>query len=407
MLAIRNARVIDGTGRPPVEACSILIEDGKFTAVSPDACIPDAASVFNADGRTVMPALLEAHTHFSGSSGFDRPGFGQCRTSYEYSEAREMFLRWGVTAVRTCGDVCPDILDFRDAQQNGSFAFASPRVVSVGPWFQRAEGHPAFTVGPQVGLSDPGVVARACIMIDESTDIEAEVDRVADMNVDAVKVFLADIDKGNYPVSVPVLEADKVRRVTDAAHRRGKKVLCHVDGPDEMRTAAECGVDCIEHLFANGQTDTELSDELVTLLLEKGIQVDPTMICIRRWDDQVPGARPVYEDLKQAVKKLYDAGVPLYVGCDSGIPFVPFGLSLHDEMFCLNEAGIPAAEVLHMATQKNAELLGLSDCLGTIEPGKDADLILLREDPLTDIRNTKTIDRVWMQGRIVTDLTGE
>lgn len=91
------------------------------------------------------------------------------------------------------------------------------------------------------------------------------------------------------------------------------------------------------------------------------------------------------------------------VGCDAGIPFVPFGEAVHDEMECLVEAGIPPIEVISMATSGNAKLLHMDDRIGTIEPGKDADLIILEKDPTEDIRNTKTIERVFLKGRIVTD----
>jgi imidazolonepropionase-like amidohydrolase len=100
--------------------------------------------------------------------------------------------------------------------------------------------------------------------------------------------------------------------------------------------------------------------------------------------------------VKKAVMKCYNAGIPMAVGCDAGIPFVPFGEAVHDEMACLNDVGIPPLEVITMATSGNAKLLGMDDHIGTIEPGKEADLIVLEKDPLEDIKNTKTIELVFL-----------
>ena len=402
MFAIINARIIDGTKKPPVENGTILVENGVISKVGTGVPLPEGISVLNAAGKTVIPGLLDAHTHFGGTSGFERPGFGLPVETVDYAEAREGFLRWGVTTVRTCGDVSPEILDFRDAVNEGTFAYPSPTVVAVGPWFQKMNGHPAFTVGLAAGMAEPDRREKSCILIDEATDIEAEVKRVAQMNVDAIKVFLGHINKTNYPTPVPKLSREELRRVVTAAHENGKTVLCHVDEPSELLEASLCGVDCVEHLMAVGAQETVLTDEMVEVLLKNHTKVDPTMICMKAWDNgQLKGAEPVYEKLKTAVKKLYDAGVPLYAGCDSGIPFVPFGESLHDEMSCLCEAGIPAAKVLQMATLGNAQLFGLAKKTGSIEAGKAADLVALNADPLENIENTKKIAWVIKDGKIV------
>jgi imidazolonepropionase-like amidohydrolase len=405
MLALKNARLIDGTGSEPVEGVTILIEHGRFVSVGKDAPVPAGASVIDLHGKTVIPGLSDAHTHFGGSGDFDRPGFGYRRETYNYAEARESYLRWGVTTVRSCGDIGPEVLSFRDDEQSGKVQ--SPRVLAVGPWFQAKGGHPAYTVGPQVGLKDQATMDLACIIVDEATDIEAEVARVVAMNVHEIKVFLGHINKGNYPIPVPRITEEQLRRIVAAAHGLGKRVICHVDDPEEMMEAAQCGVDGVEHILGDGATKTEVSQELIDLLLEKHIVVDPTMISILRWDHQVPRSQPVFQYLKAAVKKFYDAGVTLAVGCDSGIPFVPFGESLHDEMSCLVKAGIPELEVLHMATLGNAQVFHRDQDLGSIQPEKRADLVVLDADPLEDIKNTKTILLVMKDGCIVRDqLTG-
>ena len=401
MLVFKNARLIDGTGRPPAEGCTIVIEGGRFLRVSETPGIPDGANVIDLRGKTVIPGLIDAHTHFSGSSGFDRPGFGRRRETYDYAEARESFLDWGVTTVRSCGDIGSEILSYcRDQEAERP---ASPRVLAVGPWFQAKGGHPGFTVGPMVGLEDEETLRDAAVIIDDGTDIEAEVSRVAAMGVFEIKAFLGHVDKGNYPVPVPHMTEAQLSRIVRQAHALGKRVICHVDDPSEMETAVRAGADGIEHALAVGAEETEFSPELLGMLAARGTVVDPTMISILRWERQVPGALPVYEKLRAAVRRMYEAGVTLAVGCDSGIPFVPFGESLHDEMGCLTEAGIPPLEVLRMATGGNAAVFGLDGELGSIAPGRLADMLVLDADPLENIENTKKILLVLQGGRILRD----
>ena len=401
MLVFKNARLIDGTGRDPVRNSTIVISDGCFSRVDTNPEIPENAHVIDLQGKTVIPGLSDAHTHFSGSSDFDRPGFGRRHQTYNYVEAREAFLYWGVTTVRSCGDIGPDIMAYCKEQEKSPFP--SPRVLAVGPWFQAPKGHPAFTVGVQVGLKDPETLREAAIVMDDAADIEAEVERVVSMGVFEIKAFLGHVDKGNYPVPVPQMSQQQLGRIVKKAHELNRRVICHVDDPAEMELAAGAGVDGIEHILANGAEHTELSRELVDLLVKQKTVVDPTMISILRWDHQISKAEPVFPALKRAVRQLYEAGVSLAVGCDSGIPFVPFGESLHDEMKCLTEAGIPAKEVLRMATLGNAEIFGLAEKLGSIEPGKRADMIVLNADPLEDIQNTKSICLVLKDGQILRD----
>lgn len=394
MLAIKNVRLIDGCGAAPVENAVILIENGIFTKVTPEAEIPSDASVINANGLTAIPGLIDMHTHMSGSSGFDHPGAGTRTETYDYVEARESFLRWGVTTVRTCGDFAEEMLAFRNDVQHGKFT--SPRIVSCGPFIQHPKGHPWATVY----MKNPAVSEKGCLFADDGRSIEEQVAYLASIGVDFIKVFYAHLNKMDYPNPVPRLTKDQLRRVVDSAHLNGLKCACHVDGPEEMMDATEVGVDIIEHMIGAGNECSEFTDEQVEKIKASGASIDPTMISVLRFDD-TPGFRSVWEDLKKAVKQFYDAGIPLTVGCDSGIPFVPFGESLHDEMNCMVEAGIPATDVISMATYGNAKALGLDERVGSIAPGREADLILLGSDPIADIAATKDIRLVLKQGKVM------
>ena len=397
MFALTNVNLIDGTGKEPIPQCTILMEHGKFKEIGTDIPVPSGAMVMDLQGKTVIPGLIDAHVHISGSSRLDRPGMSHLVPSYDFAEMREGCLRWGVIAVRSCGHFMEETLAFRDGVNNGTIE-RSPRVCLSGPMFQSRGGHPCYTVF----MSDPEVEQDACAVIDDDTQIEPIIRQSKEQGVDFTKIFYAHLNKMDYPNPVPRISKQKLKEIIDVSHQYGLSVTVHVDCPAEMLDAVQCGADCIEHMIGAGELENKISDELIDLTKKSGAVVDPTMISIKRFDPM--GSAPsIWDAVKEAVRKCYDAGIPMAVGCDAGIPFVPFGEAVHDEMACLNEAGISPLEVITMATGGNARLLKMEDRIGTIEPGKDADLIVLGKDPLEDIRNTKTIQLVVSKGKIVTD----
>ena len=397
MFALTNVNLIDGTGKEPIPQCTILMEHGQFKEIGTDIPVPSGAMVMDLQGKTVIPGLIDAHVHISGSSRLDRPGMSHLVPSYDFAEMREGCLRWGVIAVRSCGHFMEETLAFRDGVNNGTIE-RSPRVCLSGPMFQSRGGHPCYTVF----MSDPEVEQDACAVIDDDTQIEPIIRQSKEQGVDFTKIFYAHLNKMDYPNPVPRISKQKLKEIIDVSHQYGLSVTVHVDCPAEMLDAVQCGADCIEHMIGAGELENKISDELIDLTKKSGAVVDPTMISIKRFDPM--GSAPsIWDAVKEAVRKCYDAGIPMAVGCDAGIPFVPFGEAVHDEMACLNEAGISPLEVITMATGGNARLLKMEDRIGTIEPGKDADLIVLGKDPLEDIRNTKTIQLVVSKGKIVTD----
>ena len=397
MFALKNAVLIDGTGKEPIPQWTILMEHGQFKEIGTDIPVPSGAMVMDLQGKTVIPGLIDAHVHISGSSRLDRPGMSHLVPSYDFAEMREGCLRWGVIAVRSCGHFMEETLAFRDGVNNGTIE-RSPRVCLSGPMFQSRGGHPCYTVF----MSDPEVEQDACAVIDDDTQIEPIIRQSKEQGVDFTKIFYAHLNKMDYPNPVPRISKQILKEIIDISHQYGLSVTVHVDCPAEMLDAVQCGADCIEHMIGAGELENKISDELIDLTKKSGAVVDPTMISIKRFDPM--GSAPsIWDAVKEAVRKCYDAGIPMAVGCDAGIPFVPFGEAVHDEMACLNEAGISPLEVITMATGGNARLLKMEDRIGTIEPGKDADLIVLGKDPLEDIRNTKTIQLVVSKGKIVTD----
>lgn len=397
MLVLKNARILDGTGAPPLEGRCIVVQEGRIAAIC-DAVPDGSGHVLDLRGMTVIPALCDVHTHFSGSGVPALAGMYGRLASRSYAEAREDYIRHGVLNVRTAGDFAGDMLAFQSDSLAGKLR--SPRVYACGPMFQARGGHPCYTVFG----SDPEIEQKACIIVDDDTDIEGEVARVAAAGAKWIKAFYAYINKPAYPASAPSLTPRVLARIAMAAERENIPLMVHVDDIDGAILAAELGARSVEHLINNGvEAPRAIGDSEIARLKATGATIVPTMVSVRHADGSLPGAPLVYDALKVSVKRLYDAGVPLGVGCDSGIPNVYFGDSLHGELACFVEAGIPPLEALRLATSGNAGLLGIQQELGTVEPSKKADLVVLGSDPLQKIENTRDIRLVMMEGRILHD----
>ena len=397
MLAFINARVIDGTGNPPIESAAVIVNGARIEAVGTDLPIPEGVTVIDLVGRTLLPALSDAHTHFGGADLLSRPGLGGRDITYDYALNSDVNLQWGVTTIRSAGDFMPDIVSYRnDVESNGLHA---PRILTAGRMFMAPGGHPLDTVF----MHNEAIRDNACILCHDDTDIDAEVKNLADAGVDWIKAFLSTMNKMNYPHPVPRLPHETLKKIVDAAHKYGKPAMLHVENPDDMMEAVELGVDSIEHTIGVGSRSFEMSNDLLSKLRSSGTYVVPTLSAIKAHDCMPEGAELVCPHLEIAVKRMADAGVCLGVGCDSGIPFLPYGECVHTEMELLVELGLPPLEVLCIATRDNAKLFRLDNTLGTIKAGKLADLVVLDADPLSDIRNTRQICLVIKEGRIAAD----
>ena len=279
MFALKNVNLIDGTGKEPIPQCTILMEHGQFKEIGTDIPVPSGAAVMDLQGKTVIPGLIDAHVHISGSSRLDRPGMSHLVPSYDFAEMREGCLRWGVIAIRSCGHFMEETLAFRDGVNNGTIE-RSPRVCLSGPMFQARGGHPCYTVF----MSDPEVEQYACAVIDDDTQIEPIIRQSKELGADFTKIFYAHLNKMDYPNTVPRISKENLKLIIEISHRYDLSVTVHVDSPAEMLDAVECGADWIEHMIGAGELDNEISPELLALTKKSSAIVDPTMISILRFD---------------------------------------------------------------------------------------------------------------------------
>lgn len=395
MLVLKDAVLVDGGS---AQLGNMLIQGEIILESGPGCPIPEEAQVLDLKGSYVIPGLIDAHTHLGGSASFERPPHTGRFVSYDYAQHREAALEWGVTAVRSAGDFMPDIVEIRNLASSGQIR--SPRIQTAGRMIQAPGGHPWNTVFFQ----NPETAAHELIFAGPDTDLELEVAKLADEGVDWIKLYISEDDVTRWPQKLPRLSDDQLRQATCAAHSLGKAVMAHVDNFDGMRLAVEVGADSIEHVLNNGANHGLTPDEtLLRQLVDKNIWVVPTMTATKYHDGSIPQAQPIMPWLMDGVGKLIQAGVRLGVGCDSGIPLVPYGQCVHEELELLCQAGMTPEQALSAATRGNAELLGWEGQAGILAPGGWADLVVLGSDPRTDISHTQDIQMVLQGGHVVID----
>jgi imidazolonepropionase-like amidohydrolase len=377
--AMTGATIVDGTGRPAIADGVILVRDGRIAGVGPRASVTIPADVPSVavDGKTVIPGLWDMHTHV---------------TQVEWAP---VYLASGVTTVRDMGNEFEFITSLRDAI--ASKRALGPRIVAA-------------------GLVDGGG-PNAFGVYDAATPEEAKraVAKYHDAGFQQIKIYNL--------VTPPIVEA-----ICAEAHRLGMTVTGHVPNGMTIEQAASAGMDHIAHLAIRGEAGSDEVQKTIGFLRDHKTVIDPT----QSWNELLghaagtpiaafqPGVLKIPSPLNRVfsnagaagidaatararlerglriVKALHDAGVPIVVGTDEGIP----GHSVHREMELYVEAGLTPMEALQAATIVAARAMRMDGELGTIEPGKRADLVVLNASPLDSIRNIRSVRWTISDGRV-------
>jgi hypothetical protein len=425
---IRGATVIDGTGAAPRPGTCVLIEQDRIAAIGPDAefALQPDGEVFDARGLTVMPGLIDCHVHIG----------------HLPEEMAPLYPRFGVTTVRDTGGNLDQLVALRDRIASGSLV--GPRLFFCGPLFdtppvvwegitcavERAEdvaaAMPAVAAAGAVAAKiyvgvRPPLVA-AIVRIAREHGLPATGDLGATSATEAIAAGIAGLEHASsaYLDLVP-------------PERQALMALFHEQGPAVWRREWNRGL-------AEAEGDGPAARRLADLIAERDVAYDPTLVvldCLGHltdsrvvdapevglvpaelragWQERVEGRRTnwtavdfenssrAFATMRAFTTTAYQAGARFLVGSDAPNPFVVPGASLHRELELLVEAGLPPAAVLRMATQGNATALRAADDLGTLAPGKKADLVVLDADPLEDIRNTRRIRLVVQNGAVVAE----
>ena len=416
-LVIEGARLIDGTGGPPIENAVIVIADDKIQQVfgKGEKPSPKDARIIRAEGKTVIPALFDIDTHI-GQQGLEAAA--QALTNYLY---------FGVVNISDTGVTLIHGEGLKKLEREGKLI--APRIFEAGPTFTVVGGHPIPTNRALGRAIDP----RTLTQIDGPETAVKEVRRYrSQLKVATLKTVMESGGVLGYPrMSVETLKA-----LAYEAHRAGLKVYAHAIQLADIRDSLNGGVDLVAHGLVEALTPESdiarmmaknkvswlpgLNNSEAAIKLFDHAEIfndpqvrksvpsryvdmarDPKILASMR--PRLEGSRVRFDSSKKTVKVLYDLGVNILVGTDStGAPHrMFFGWDLHREMELLVEAGMKPMDVIVAASRRAAEYLGQEKTLGTIEPGKSADLIILSQNPLEDIRNTRKIEQVIYAGRII------
>jgi len=396
--AFTGARVIDGTDRPPMDDATIVVADGRVQSVAPAARaqVPANAERISLQGKTVIPGLVNAHGHVGNTEGMEQGHYSAANVQRDL----KTYAAYGVTTVFSLGDDHAAGILARDQQRT--------------PALNRAR---LFVAGP---VLEPKTIDEARTLVDQNVA----------MKVDIIKIRVDD-NLGTTPKMRPEI----YKAVIDEAHKKGMRVAVHLFYLDDAKALLDAGADFVAHSVR----DTDVDDAFVAMLKRRDVCYCPTLmrevstftyastpswfsdpLFLKHADARTvaalkePGRQQEMKNSRAAqrykagldvasrnVKKLSDAGVKIAMGTDTGPPARFQGYFELMELELMAKAGLTPAKVLASATRDAARCMKLDREVGTLEPNKWADFVVLDADPLADISNVKKISAVYIAGNSV------
>lgn len=430
-LAITGATLIDGTGAPAREAMTVLVDDGRIAAVVPAGSVraAEGARVIDAAGEFVLPGLADMHVHL-GTGGLE-PQDGQT-----IPRVLRQFLFYGVTTVFSVGGSGGDAASVRELRAAAaSGELVAPHLYATGSLLTLPGSHPVATIMRLPPGVDPATYdwsQRGVAVVSTVEEARSVVRADAEAGMDAIKII---VESGptSFGDDHPQMSREMIRAVVDEAASHGLPVVAHTSSLDELQAAVASGVRAIMHatsepfpgqdtwaemrrrdvyyvptlslfvgLFGDRWTQPGATDDP---FLRSGVQAE-TLDSLAGWQPPTAAMPDAARDahwrqMLASIGAAHDAGVAIALGTDTNNPWVFPGYSVHEELELLVDAGLTPMQALVAATRRPAELLGEEDEFGTVEPGRRADLLVLSDDPLADIRNTRTLEVVVRGGEVV------
>ncbi|HEX6938067.1 MAG TPA: amidohydrolase family protein [Longimicrobiales bacterium] len=399
-VAIRAGRLIDTAAGRVVEGAILVIRGETIEAVGRDIDIPDGADVIDLSDHTVMPGFIDMHTHLTGdpSGGYaDRalhqwPGYA----ALVGAKNARLTLLAGFTTVRDVGAGDWADVALRDAIRDG--LVPGPRMFVAAQSIGITGGH-CDTNGFRPDLrEEPGPMQGIANGADEAVKA---VRYAIKYGADVIKICATGgVLSAGDAVGVQQLTEEEMRAIVETARMAERKVAAHAHGVEGIKAAIRAGVASIEH-------GSILDDEAIRLMKQHGTYLVPTMMAFRA---VVEGARAgklapwsaakaleIAPHARRSVEKAIAAGIPIAFGTDAGV--FPHGTNA-GEFRLLVDAGMSPMDAIRSATLHAARLLGQEARLGTLEPGKLADVVAVRGNPLDDIGTLEHVDFVMKGGTV-------
>lgn len=418
LILLEHVRLIDGNGGAPVEDTRLLIKDGKIAAIGGDIA-DENVTVINLEGKTVMPALISAHSHIGTLKGISTKP--ENYTEDNIVAQLKRYESYGVLQIMAMGTDRPLLFETGLRDRSLKSEIPGARIHSAGYGFGAPNGAPPLDFAMDK-VYRPVTVAQ----------VTAQMDSLATLKPDMVKIWVDDFN-GKYPAK---MQPEIYKAIIQQAHQHNIRVAAHVYYSGDLKQLVADGVDIIAHsvrsdliddatiaqmkaqqviyiptlsldeyAYIYGQQPEWINNEFFKKSLEPGVY---EMISTEKYRNDLKNApnyalnMKAFETAQQNLLRLFKAGVLIAMGTDSGAtPVRAQGFSEHLELQLMTKAGLTPLEAITVATKNAAATLKIQQQYGTLEPGKVADLIILNGDPVKDIKNTREIFAVYKDGKEV------
>ena len=406
---LKNGIILDGTREmQPVSGMMIRIEDGKIKEIQPDEDRVSDCEVIDLKGAYVLPGLINLHVHMATSG--KPPKANKKPTNYKrlfqiLSRSRlvkfvlkrmlkgyaRTELMSGVTTIRTVGGILDMDARIRDEINDGKLI--GPRILAG-----------------NTGVSVPGGHFAGSIATEAESPEQARehVRQIAATDPDHIKLMITggvmDASEEGEP-GVLRMPPEIVNAACDEAHRLGYKVAAHVESPEGVRVALENGVDTVEH-------GAKLDDNMIRLFKERGASpvctISPALpyAVFDLSESHAPAVakkngKIVMDGIIECARTCRENGIPVGLGNDVGCPFIVHYNFWRELCYYHKYVGASNEETLHTATMGNAQIAGIDNETGSLEKGKSADLIVVKENPLEDLTVLRNVSMVMVRGRLI------
>jgi imidazolonepropionase-like amidohydrolase len=358
--AITNGFLIDGSGSDPIPNSIVIVQDGLIKSVGTNSSldIPSELEIIDLQGSYILPGLMNTHVH----------------GAYNESNLKE-WAKSGITTVRDLGNLTSSPEEGFSIRNTLLADNNCARLVAAGPLVTTVGGYGNYPVA-------------------SPSDAQIKTNGLVNMGADLIKIAIEDNLQGR---TWPMLSMDEIKMICQTAHNGNKSVAAHISRSKHVNMAIKGGVDEVVHMVVDN-----LPDSLIAFMIENNMYWVPTL---ELWK----GVSELYglhwiTIPKNNLRRFVQAGGKVAIGTDYDGYTTPFDLGMPiTEMKLMQDAGMTPMQIIISGTKHGAYVCGLENELGTIEPGKIADIIVVKDNPLDDLESLLNVQMVIHNGEIITD----